>query len=150
MVTTISFTTIGLPVSLLCVYLLHYHLFTFCATVCLPFVLLFVYLFHYHLFTVCLHFVLLFVYVLYYRAKMCHASICRHSASWPNECPSAVVQLSIPHKFKVVGLQVSVLTHHRTQPMGISNEYVEQYKKRLSKDHVRRLISSPRNILNCP
>ena len=56
-----------------------------------------------------------------------------------------------PHKFKVVGLQVSVLTHHRTQPMGISNEYyVEQYKKILSKGYVRRLISSPRNILNCP
>ena len=55
-----------------------------------------------------------------------------------------------PHEFKVVGLQVSVLTHHRTQPMGISNEYVEQYKKRLSKGYVRRLISSPRNKLDCP
>ena len=37
--TTISFTTIGLPVVLLCVYLLHYRVFTCCTTICLRFVL---------------------------------------------------------------------------------------------------------------
>ena len=117
MVTTISFTTIGLPVVLLCVYLLHHCVFTCCTTICLRFVLPFVYLLHYRLFTVCttvcLHFVLpcyfLFTFCttvrrntavsgvrrITFRAKTSRASVCRRSAGRPNECPSAVVRLSI-------------------------------------------------------
>ena len=94
MVATISFTTIGLPVSLLCVYLLHYHVFTHCtSTICLCFVLLFVYLLHYHLFTICtticLCFVLLLVYLLYYRVK---------------ELPQCLVSVKLPSMQKCVVL----------------------------------------------
>ena len=132
MVTTISFTTIGLPVVLLCVYLLHYCVFTCCTTVCLPVALPFVYVLCYRLFTfcttVCLPFALPSVYIFYYfllrfcttvrrttavsgvrritfRAKTSRASVCRRSAGRPNECPSAVVRLSIPlHKYLAIDI----------------------------------------------
>ena len=110
-------TTVCLPVALLFVYVLCYRWFTFCTTVGLPFALPLVYRLHYHLFTFCTTFCLRFVLPCYFlftfcttvrrttavsgvrritfRAKTCRASVCRRSAGWPNECPSAVVRLSI-------------------------------------------------------
>ena len=94
-----------LPVALPCVYPLHYHLFTFCATVCLPFALPSVYVLYYRA-TFCLPFVLPCkgttavsgVRRIPFRAKTCRASVYRRSTGRPNECPSAVVRLSIVGK----------------------------------------------------
>ena len=99
--------TVCLPFALPSVYRLHYRLFTFCTTV-----LLFVYILYYCA-TFCLRCVLpcyfLFTFCttvrrttavsgvrrITFRANTCRASVCRRSAGRPNECPSAVVRLSI-------------------------------------------------------
>ena len=101
--TTISFTTIGLPVVLPCVYLLHYSAFTHCTTICLRFVLPFVYVLYYRLFTVCttvcLRFVLLFVYVLYYCATFCLPFVLPCE-----ELPQCLVSVELPSVQKRVVL----------------------------------------------
>ena len=92
-------TTICLRFALSFVYILYYRWFTFCTTVCLPFALPSVYLLYYFLFTFCTTVrrttAVSGVHRITFRAKTCRASVCRHSASRPNEFPSAVVRLSI-------------------------------------------------------
>ena len=158
-----------LPIALPFVYVLCYRLFTFGTTVCLPFALPFVYRLHYRLFivctTVCLPFALPSVYVLYYRATFClpfvlpcegttavsgvrritfrakTCSVCRRSAGWPNECPSAVVRLSIQVRRPKYGIvYISALSNHHQTARPLSPHPHQRFSPLHQLLHWRRLV----------